>query len=447
MLFSMIRYLFFSILYLNIIFPEKGFLGFQEDASFLLKKFGKQSGIAVQLGELEESETDQLLKNFTHVITVCPFENCPLSRGENQSFCFQRITQMAERSVDLRNGVSLPDKTLSWKQFVFDYVSQNPKLKHLPISLIRVNLKGGEEKILEDLLYFSYHNQCSLLISFDLSQWSSQSIEFLEKVDSFFSLSLLSQDLASYLIESPQASVFFTPKKVQKAFKKRDIPACIIGYNQPTYIKQMVKQLEKHTKDIVIIDNASDFRPLLDYYEKEYPYTLIRYPRNAGHTVWCLREMEELLGDIFLVTDPDLLFNVSLPDSFLDILYDLSNEFSATKVGFALDVFSSDIRDDALLFGNIPVKEWEQNAWNYPIYSAIYPSLELYQAEIDTTFCLFNRYAARKALYNSHIQSIRLAGDFMCRHLPWHEGYLDSWVEGEFEAYMNRNVSTNLRTP
>ena len=46
----------------------------------------------------------------------------------------------------------------------------------------------------------------------------------------------------------------------------------IISYNQYTYVSKMVKQLEKYTNDIVIIDNKSSFPLLLDYYENDYKY-------------------------------------------------------------------------------------------------------------------------------------------------------------------------------
>ena len=37
----------------------------------------------------------------------------------------------------------------------------------------------------------------------------------------------------------------------------------VIGFNQYTYISKMIKQLEPYSNDIIIIDNNSDYKPLI----------------------------------------------------------------------------------------------------------------------------------------------------------------------------------------
>jgi hypothetical protein len=207
--------------------------------------------------------------------------------------------------------------------------------------------------------------------------------------------------------------------------------AVIIGFNQYTYIKNMVKQLEKYTNDIVIIDNNSTFPELLKYYENDYKYNLIKMDKNYGHKVYEKPFMEYIIGDIYFLTDPDLEFNKNLPDNFIQKMIDISTYYEAEKVGFALLIDSDDIRNDIKSFGK-SIIDFEKQYWMCKFY---YPNHELYSAAIDTTFCLIN-----KQNKGGHY---RIAGDYICKHLPWHKDFEKQLLKGEYEYYMKNNISTN----
>lgn len=205
----------------------------------------------------------------------------------------------------------------------------------------------------------------------------------------------------------------------------------IIAYNNPTYVRAMVSQLEKYDINIIVIDNCSNFKPLIDYYNQEYKHELIRMSINYGHKVYRLPEIRKIVGDTYFLTDPDISFNSNIPNNWSEILLEISNELKAQKVGFALDINSSDIRNDITYKGHT-IKSWESQFWKNKI---IHPKYELYAAKIDTTFCLIN--------HKHSSLNIRIAGNFTCKHRPWHTGWENELMEGELDAYRKNNKYTN----
>jgi len=232
----------------------------------------------------------------------------------------------------------------------------------------------------------------------------------------------------------PFASLLFEPIDSDEVLIKKNIPAIIIGYNQVTYIRNMVKQLERYTSDIVIIDNNSSFKPLLDYYEKEFNYTLLKQKANYGHVVYNKKSVQKLVGAVHIMTDPDLKFNSHLPNNFLQTLIEISYYYKAQRVGFALQIDAPDIRND-LFHGPHTIQAWERQFWRnrlqYPD-----PNLELYDAPIDTTFCLVNKK------FEPNGTCIRVAGDFTCKHLPWHTNFRQDFLNGEYETYLKDNITS-----
>ena len=83
------------------------------------------------------------------------------------------------------------------------------------------------------------------------------------------------------------------------------------------------------------MDNNSSYEPLINYYKNDFKYTLLQQNTNHGHTVCYHDFVQKLVGDIYLLTDPDLQFNSKLPDDFISVLIDISKCFGARKVVFA----------------------------------------------------------------------------------------------------------------
>lgn len=392
----------------------------------MLKKIKDPYGIAINIGNKSTAPT--LSKNFYHVITTGNNE----ALENNISVCNQPLAATSRPIVF--GHQSPPSVAITFKQLIHDYVFTNEQLKSKKISFITCDIEGGEEDILEDLLHFAYHNKVKVYISFHIDWWKSKKIEDFEYLFKFFRTNCPQANVAEYLKHNPFASILFKPRTHTGTLIKKNTPAVIIGYNQYTYIKNMVEQLEKYTSDIIVVDNNSTFPPLLDYYKNDFKYTLLKQKTNYGHGVWALDCVQKLVGDTYILTDPDLQFNEHLPDNFIQQLLGIANHFSARQVGFALCIDAPDIRTDLLCQG-LTVKQWESNFWKKPLACPLYPSLKLYEADIDTTFCLINKKFSGKP-------TIRVAGDFTCLHLPWHKDFQKKLAPGEYEAYLHKNISS-----
>ena len=317
------------------------------------------------------------------------------------------------------------DKTI--KEIIFDIFNKKTSLN---LSLIYCNCYGEEENFIEDLLYICYINKIELLIKFNYDKWQDKNLAKFENLIKLFSI-YENNNLYNYDIINN--NLLFLKKNgcICKDVFKKNMTVVIICFNQYTYVKNMVEQVEKYTNDIVILDNQSTFPELLKYYSKEYKYTLLKMDKNYGHKVYEKIFMNSLIGDIYLLTDPDLKFNEKLPNNFIQEMINISNYYEAEKVGFSLLIDSPDIRNDITSFGK-SIKDFEKQYWVCKFY---YPNHELYSAAIDTTFCLVN-----KQNKGGHY---RIAGDYTCKHLPWHKNFDKDLVKDEYEFYIKNNVSTN----
>jgi hypothetical protein len=392
----------------------------------VFERFKDSNGISIDMGAGDGTTSQWLSKNFKHVISiesdslalVCLKMNLEASGCKNATICTHPIGA----------------KGLTFKQMLFDYVYTNNAIGSDHVSLIKCTMEGGEENVIEDILHFCYHNNCSAYISFYPDRWTSHKISDFEYLFEHFETNCTTNNLREQLENNPFSSILFEPKNTEGLIKK-NMPAVIIGYNQVTYIRNMVNQLKNHTSDIIVIDNNSSFQPLLDYYRDEFEYTLLKMNDNHGYLVYKNDWVQKLVGDMYILTDPDLLFNYKLPNRFIDDFIGISNYFKAGRVGFALSIDSDEIRTDALFYGH-SIKEWESQFWTQKLYYPPSPQMELNSAPIDTTFCLINKK------YGDH-SPIRVAGNYTCLHLPWYKNFRALLEEGEYESYTQNNKSTN----
>jgi FkbM family methyltransferase len=425
-------------------------------------------GIAIDIGAWIGTTAIWLSKNFHHVISIdadpvslkCLKMNLEASECSNVTICPRPVAQKTNKMIfgprgndfnestsyikDVSEGASATDKDyavrgITLKQLLHDYIFANSALASHPISFIKCDIEGGEENIIEDLLYFAYYNKVKVYLSFHTSWWKSKKITDFEYLFKFFKARCPGSDAVSYIQSQPFGSVLFEPRNDMGTMLKKDMPVVIIGYNQYTYISKMVSQLEKYTSDIIVIDNNSSFKPLLDYYENEFKYTLLKQTTNYGHRVYVQSFVQRLVGDQYILTDPDLEFNSQLPENFISQMIDIAHYFKSGKLGFALLIDAPDIRPDAKLSGlGTTIKDWEIGFWKHKMSYPVNSSLELYRAPIDTTFCLIT-----KQYDQSHGNCIRIAGDFTCKHLPWHINFKEKLLPNEYEAYTQNNISTS----
>lgn len=207
-----------------------------------------------------------------------------------------------------------------------------------------------------------------------------------------------------------------------------DIPIIIINYNQLTFLKKLIDFLtDRNFTNIVIIDNNSDYPPLMQYYQSLPDQIKIEYqPDNTGHLV--LFKKQELrhkyCKGFYVVTDSDIIPNPALPQDFMKILVSYLMKYfnKVTKVGFALDI--NDIPE------YFPLKEkvlqWEKKFWKDEIEN------DAFFANIDTTFALYKPQYPEKFSNVDFFSGIRLGGDFSSKHGGW---YIDPQNMTEDQEY------------
>jgi hypothetical protein len=193
----------------------------------------------------------------------------------------------------------------------------------------------------------------------------------------------------------------------------------------------MCERISSITKNIVIVDNNSDFRPMVDFLDN-CEFKVLRLSGNYGHKVCELDLVKNILGPIYLLTDPDIEISQNVTQETIIKMHEVSELYKINKVGLALDISCENIREDIRYEGQT-IKEWESKFWRDKVVDQ---EIEMYWADIDTTFCLVNNNYHRWPY-------IRLAGAYTSKHLPWYKNWDDILMPGEYEAYMNGNRSTN----
>jgi len=212
----------------------------------------------------------------------------------------------------------------------------------------------------------------------------------------------------------------------------RTFPIIIISYNQLFYLEKLINTLKNWGyRNIIIIDNASTYQPLLKYLKKiEDEVTIYRLKRNYGHRVfWHKKEFFLLYGqNYYVVTDPDVVPVDSCPEDFLEYFKRLLEKNSdVTKVGFSLKL------DDIPLSNPHKSKiiGWEKKFWQNINEDGNY------RAEIDTTFALYRPKFYPKER-NEFFRAIRTKSPYLARHGGW---YID--VKALTEEQKNYIESAN----
>lgn len=216
------------------------------------------------------------------------------------------------------------------------------------------------------------------------------------------------------------------------------IPIVVICWNNLTFIKGFVNQIKKYKNPIILLDNNSQYQPLLSYYkeikeELKDKITIRLLDKNYGHEVYI--KLKQELPDVYILTDPDLELNPNMPENFAEIFLELSNMHKANKVGAAVKIEDNNtfIVCNEYFHGK-SIEEWESQFWKNKIDDSKY---ELYSADTDTTFCLVNN------AYSNN--NIRIAGNFTVKHLPWYKDYIKSTIPyEELEFWKQNNRSSTI---
>jgi hypothetical protein len=195
-------------------------------------------------------------------------------------------------------------------------------------------------------------------------------------------------------------------------------PIYLTNMNRLTTTKKMVEDLFKLNGNarINIIDNASTYEPLLAWYEEiKNDVNIIKQQTNLGPwTFFYSGHSSKCTDDFYIYSDADLELNPNMPHNWQEIMMEYYKKYNR-KPSLVLrldDVPESKMKDH--------IKHHQSVCW--------YPTEEenIYNAVTDMTFS----FDAKSAGYR--YDSIRIGGDFACRHIPWYVNHDDISEEEKY---------------
>lgn len=200
----------------------------------------------------------------------------------------------------------------------------------------------------------------------------------------------------------------------------------IINYNRISLPVQLAHWCFNNGLEPVIIDNNSDYIPLLEYYAQRCPFQVLRMEQNYGHQVVWTQNILQRLGikDKYIVTDPDLDCS-NIPADFLEVLEEGLRRYPQfDKCGFSLET------EGATSQGII---DWESQFWKYPLDD------RYFNAAIDTTFALYKTPAFS-------YKGIRTNRPYTAIHVPWTYDHVRDLPADEQHYYRTQNEDTASHT-
>jgi len=178
-------------------------------------------------------------------------------------------------------------------------------------------------------------------------------------------------------------------------------PVFINCRDRVTALIGMVDWLERAGADqITLIDNASTYPPLLEFYERT-PHTVVLLGENAGHMAlfWTAPDLIPAEGGFFY-SDPDLVF-LGPPDGLERLIEVAARHPERDKIGFGLHLGG--------VPETMPSIDWERSMWDTA--REIEPGV--FDSPIDTTFAFYNRPATD--IWNS----LRVGPPHVMAHPSW----------------------------
>jgi hypothetical protein len=180
--------------------------------------------------------------------------------------------------------------------------------------------------------------------------------------------------------------------------------------------------------EIIIIDNGSDYPPLLEWYQTN-PCTIHRTD-NIGHTApW------QILGDVitnsdYVITDADMGL-LDTPSDTLLYLKDNIDALGLDKIGLGLDW--GIVKEDSLYYNHL--QSYEKNRWNSSHTNNIY------NIAIDTTFALYKKGTPY------FVGGASTTYPYVARHYPWEFNQETYEKNEEYKYYIkNANTSSSYKT-
>jgi hypothetical protein len=197
------------------------------------------------------------------------------------------------------------------------------------------------------------------------------------------------------------------------------IPVYFNNFNRHDAMRRMIDWLQDAgTKRIVILDNASTYPPLLEYY-KNLPTGVTLHPlhRNCGPWAFWEQGLHKNQDIPYVVTDPDIAPEEGCPKDLINRLQVLlHNNPSHGKVGPGILVPGLTSGVDF---------EGERKYWTIRF------NTESFLAPIDTTFAMYQAHAN----FCNHRNNLRMDRPYVVKHMPSYYHHLVTSILPEEEQY------------
>jgi len=206
-----------------------------------------------------------------------------------------------------------------------------------------------------------------------------------------------------------------------------NIPVIINNFNRLTTTRKLAEDLSKlGYRNIHILDNASTYPPLLEWY-KECPYTVKRLDANLGNLAIYNSAYISNFNGWVVYSDSDILLGENTPQDVVEKMIEATEKYGYLKAGLSLRIDDLPNTD----YGN-KARIWERKYWEQKLEE------DVYEAEVDTTFSIIR--TDQPFMY----KALRLGGRYTAIHHPW---YLDYSNLSEEEKYViNASDSTYSTT-
>ena len=260
-------------------FYENVFLNWEEETYDFFQSFTDKNGTCIDIGAWVGLTTIWLSKNFKKVISIEADkdsvkelkENIKLSNCDNVVVCEKAISNIDGKVYfGGQNGIN-NDSVSRIKENVSDFDYEVDSIKFTSflkeystdldnVKLIKCDIEGGEENIIEDLLSFVYEKNIPLYLSFHIQWFNDRNLDRFSKVFNLFRGRIYHDgnkvdDVVEYLYRNPWCSLSFIPEKVVLIFST----GRRLSYFEKT-IKSLMSNnpdLDKRVKKVWILDDRS----------------------------------------------------------------------------------------------------------------------------------------------------------------------------------------------
>jgi len=197
-------------------------------------------------------------------------------------------------------------------------------------------------------------------------------------------------------------------------------PIIINNFNRLEYLRRVIDAMKSRGyENLYVIDNASTYQPLLDFYQSE-GLRVFYLDQNVGYlALWRTKIQHNFIHNHYVYTDPDIEPVEECPhDIVAHFKLMLDRHRGARKVGFGLKI------DD--LPEHYALKHDVINHENQFHVRRLGPGA--FDSPIDTTFALYRP----NVVGGWWLPAVRTEEPYVARHLPW---YADSADPSEEDLY------------